>query len=63
MKMSVHLHAPAALHPVKELPVPIGYEARWTPEPVWTLWRREKYYALARNRTPAVQALACSYTD
>jgi len=31
------LHAPAALPPV-----PIGQEAGWAPEPVWTLWRREK---------------------
>jgi hypothetical protein len=21
-------------------PVPIGYEAGWFPEPIWTLWRR-----------------------
>jgi len=28
-------HAPAALPPGKD-PVPIVYEAEWTPEPVWT---------------------------
>jgi hypothetical protein len=22
--------------------VPIGYEAEWDPEPIWTLWRREQ---------------------
>jgi hypothetical protein len=35
--MSGQLHIPAALSPVS-----IEYEARWTPEPVWTLWRRGK---------------------
>jgi hypothetical protein len=25
----------------KEPPVPIGWEVGWTPEPVWTTWRRE----------------------
>jgi hypothetical protein len=40
--MSVELHDPAALPPRKELPVPIGQESRWAPEPVWTLWGREK---------------------
>jgi hypothetical protein len=24
-------------------PCTIGWEAGWTPEPVWTLWRREKF--------------------
>jgi hypothetical protein len=24
----------------KEPPVPIGYEAGWDPEPVWTTWRK-----------------------
>jgi hypothetical protein len=41
--VSGQLHAPAALLPGKELPLPtpIGYEAGWVPEPVWTLWRRQ----------------------
>jgi hypothetical protein len=30
------LYAPAALPPGKELPVPIGQEAVWAPEQVWT---------------------------
>jgi hypothetical protein len=34
---------PLPLYPlVKKPPVPIGYEDGWTPEQVWTLWRREK---------------------
>jgi hypothetical protein len=36
MDVSGQLHAPAALSPGKELPVSIGYEAKWAPEPVWT---------------------------
>jgi hypothetical protein len=49
------LHAPAALPPGKEPPVPILWEAGWAPEPVWTLWRKQKYNTtvhrnLVRNR-------------
>jgi hypothetical protein len=51
------LHAPAALPPGKEPPVPIGQEAGCAPEPVWTLWRREKS-CTAGNRTRAVQPVA-----
>jgi hypothetical protein len=39
--VSGQLHAPAAFAPGKEPPVPIGYEAGWAPEPVWTLETRE----------------------
>jgi hypothetical protein len=45
MEMSGQLHAPVA----------IGYEARWSPEPVWMLWSSEKCLAPAGNRTLAVQ--------
>jgi hypothetical protein len=38
--VSGHLHAPAALLPGKEPPVPIGQEAGWAPELVWTIWRK-----------------------
>jgi hypothetical protein len=51
MEMSGHLHAPAALPPGKEPPLPIEQEAEWTPEQVWTRCRREKFPALAGNRT------------
>jgi hypothetical protein len=47
------------LHPWgKSPPVPIGYEVGWAPWPVWTLRSREKFLALAGNRTPAVQHVA-----
>jgi hypothetical protein len=39
--VSGQIHAPAALPPGKEPPVPIGYEVGWTPEPVYTTWRSE----------------------
>jgi hypothetical protein len=39
---SSKFHVLATLCPGKEPPVPIGLEAGWTPEPVWTMWRREK---------------------
>jgi hypothetical protein len=49
----VKLHAPAALPSKKEPRVPIGEEARWAPQPVWTLWGREKSYTVG-NRTRAI---------
>jgi hypothetical protein len=38
MEVSGQLHASAILLPEKEPLVPIGYEAEWVPEPVWTRW-------------------------
>jgi hypothetical protein len=32
--------------------------AVWAPEPVWTLWSREKCLTFTGNRTPAVQLVA-----
>jgi hypothetical protein len=49
MEVSGQLHAPAALPPWKEHPVPIRYEAGWGLESVWTLWRREKYFCRESN--------------
>jgi hypothetical protein len=40
MEVTGQLYAPAALLTRKEPPVPIGREARWAPEPVWTLWSK-----------------------
>jgi hypothetical protein len=59
------LHTPVTLHSGKEPPVPIAKEAGWTPEPVWTTWRRENSW-LHRdsNSDPLlVQPLARRYTD
>jgi hypothetical protein len=46
------LHALATLPPV-----PIGWEAGWAPESVWTLWRKEKS-CTAGNQTQAIQPIA-----
>jgi hypothetical protein len=42
LEVSGQLHVAAVLPPGKGPPVPIGEEAGWAPESVWTLWRREK---------------------
>jgi hypothetical protein len=36
---------------------------RGAPEPVWTLWRKEKSLSFAGNRHPAIQLVPLSYTD
>jgi hypothetical protein len=52
MEVNGQLHAPAALPAGKEPLVPIGQEAGWAPEPVWTRWWREKFPVPAETRTP-----------
>jgi hypothetical protein len=52
MGVSGQRHAPAALLPPgKGPPVPIGQEAEWAPQPVWTQRLEEKSFAPAGNRT------------
>jgi hypothetical protein len=63
MKVCGWLHAPFDLSPPgKELSVPIGEQAGWVPEPVWTLWNTVKSLDLAGNQTPVVQSVARHYT-
>jgi hypothetical protein len=49
LKVSGQLHAPVALTPRKEPPVPIGEEVGWIPEPVWTTWSGDKSLVPAGN--------------
>jgi hypothetical protein len=56
------LHAQAVLRPEKEIPVPTGAMIGWAPQPVSTLWRREKLFP-GGNRTPAIQPVAGRYTN
>jgi hypothetical protein len=55
-------HVTAALVPGKEHPVPTWQQPGRDPQPVWTLWSREKSYSVG-NRIPALQPEACRYTD
>jgi hypothetical protein len=62
MGVSGQRHAPAALLPPgKGPPLPIGQEAEWAPEPVWTQRLEEKSFASAEYRTPVVQPVVRHY--
>jgi hypothetical protein len=53
--MSGQRHAPAALYSRGRTPVPIGQEAGWASELVWTQRLEEKSIASVGDRTPVVQ--------
>jgi hypothetical protein len=55
VEVSGLLHASAALPPGKEPPAPIGKEAGWEPESIWTLRNREKSLPHPGSWTLAVQ--------
>lgn len=40
--MNSQPHAPVVLPRGKEVAVPMEQEAGWAPEPMWTIWSREK---------------------
>jgi hypothetical protein len=65
MEVSGQLHDLTALAPGKEPSVPIGYEAGWTPEPVWTTWKRENSWSYHdSNSNPlVVQPVESRYTN
>jgi hypothetical protein len=56
MRVSGQRHAPAALPPGKGSPVPIGQEAGWAPEPVWTQRLEEKSFDPAGDRNPIARS-------
>jgi hypothetical protein len=49
--------------PGKKNPVPIGEEAGWASEPVWTQRLKEKSFASAGDRNPVIQSVVRHYTD
>jgi hypothetical protein len=55
MEVSGQFHAPIALPPRKESPVPTGWEAGWAPK--WTLWRTDKFYLLLLKRKEKGEAI------
>jgi hypothetical protein len=63
--VSGQLHVPAALPSGKEPAVPIGQEVGWTPQPIWTTWRRENScpYRDSNSDHSVVQHVASHYTD
>jgi hypothetical protein len=65
LEVSGQLHAPAALPPGKESPVPIGFEEGQAPEPVWMMWRGEKScpYRESNSNPLAIQPVASRHTD
>jgi hypothetical protein len=63
LEVNGQLHASAALPLVKEPPLPIGLEAGWTPEPVWTTWRRENSWPYRDSNFSVAQPVASRYTD
>jgi hypothetical protein len=50
---------PGRLTPGKKPPVPITQEIGWTPEPNWTTWRRENFWAYRNSNfdPPVVQPI------
>jgi hypothetical protein len=73
LDVSIHIFVTSALaltewsasRPAALRPVSIGYEVGWTPEPVWTLWRRESslLYRDSNSEPSFVQPVASLYTD
>jgi hypothetical protein len=66
MGVSAQRHAPAALYPRERTPIPIGQEAGWAPELVWTQRLEETSSWLCRGSKldhSVVQSVARHYTD
>jgi hypothetical protein len=52
MRLVVHFTSQPPFPPGKEPSVPIAKEVGWTPEPVWTLWSREKSLCPCQELNP-----------
>jgi hypothetical protein len=67
MGVSGQNHASAALlPPEKGPPIPIGQEAGWAPEPIWTQRIEEISFASRRGSNldrPVIQPVVRHYTD
>jgi hypothetical protein len=63
MGMSGQRHAPASFTPGKRPAVPIGQEAEWASDLVWTQRLEEKSFAFAGDQTPVVYSVIRHYTD
>jgi hypothetical protein len=50
MNVNGKFHTLSALPPTNGPPLPIQQETVWTPEPVWTIWRRDKSPDSVGNR-------------
>jgi hypothetical protein len=63
MEVSGQFHAKTALPPRQAPSTATEYETLWGPEPVWTFWRREKYFAPAVTRTPDRRLVPSRHTE
>jgi hypothetical protein len=52
---------PGYPNPGTSPPEPIGWDTGWSPEPVWTLWNREKSCS-AGKLTQFFEPVTCRYT-
>jgi hypothetical protein len=62
MEVSGQLHDPAALPPGKKILVPIGEEAGWFPEPVWSGGEEKHSQPLPGFEPPIIHPVTQRYT-
>jgi uncharacterized membrane protein len=63
MEVSVSVTPRPGLTPENGPTLPIGQEAEWASEPLWTQRVEEKSFAFARDRSPVFQSVVRQYTD
>ena len=63
MELSGKLHTHSVLPPPRRgTPIPTEKEAGWTPEPMWTVWSREKSLVPTGIPTPDLLARRLPHT-